>query len=509
MAIKRAVLLAIAVLVVWMSGQALLSSWNQPQAKDALGLYQADLVLQASEWPTTGDDAQFAPLRQQLLGGADLGAITEQYEGVVQDLRSTIDDRLANATKNTEAPADSPGAQSTRARRRSVSLKQLKAQLDQLDLKTGILQAVQGKVELAEAHWRGLDDADAQVLHSQAIVQALWSPNNPGGPTGIPTDAESWIQAQFKGWFRDQSLLRLYDRQDRQDEGARLSQSIADRGRSAAIKLAAIGVIPVVGGFVGSGLLLVRLGLRLVRGKKPLVPWSVPWDWETIAWVLIGGFFFVGQFIVSQLAVPLAFQLGGIDMTNASARVQALTVLVIYGAMSLSVLGVLALSVGSFSPLPEGWFRLKLSWGALGWGLGGYLMALPLVVLVSVLNQQIWQGNGGANPLYGLILESNDPLAKVFFFVTAAIAAPLFEEIIFRGFLLASLTRYLPVWAAIGVSSLIFALAHLSLAEVLPLTTLALVLGYVYSRSRNLLAPMLVHCLWNSATLVSLFLLGG
>jgi uncharacterized protein len=507
MAIKRAVLLAIAVLVFWISGQALLSSWNQPQVKDALGLYQADLVLQASEWPTTGDDAQFAPLRQQLLGGADLGAITEQYEGVVQDLRSTIADRLAASS---DAPSKEPaGAQSTRARRRSVSLKQLKAQLDQLDLKTGILQAVQGKVELAQGHWRGLDDADAQALHSQAIVQSLWSANPQARLQDIPTDAESWIQAQFKGWFRDQSLLRLYDRQGRKDEGVRLSQVIADRGRSAAIKLAAIGVIPVVGGLVGSGLLLVKLGLRLVRGKKPLVPWSVPWDWETIAWVLIGGFFFVGQFIVSQLAVPLAFQLGGIDMSNASARVQALTVLVIYGAMSLSVLGVLALSVRSFSPLPEGWFRLKLSWGALGWGLGGYVMALPLVVLVSVLNQQIWQGNGGANPLYGLILESNDPLAKVFFFVTAAIAAPLFEEIIFRGFLLASLTRYLPVWAAIGVSSLIFALAHLSLAEVLPLTTLALVLGYVYSRSRNLLAPMLVHCLWNSATLVSLFLLGG
>ncbi len=505
MAIKRAVLLAIAVLVFWMSGQALLSSWNQPQVKDALGLYQADLVLQASEWQATGDEAQFAPLRQQLLGGVGLAEITRQYEAVVQDLRSQIADRLANADT---PPTDPSGPQSTRTRRRSVSLKQLKSQLDQLDLKTGILQAVQGKVALAQDHWQGLDDAEAEQLHSQAIVQALWSVSP--GPSQIPTDAESWIQSRFKGWFRDQSLQRLYDRQNRLDEVTRLSQVIEDRGRNAAIKLAAIRVIPAVGGLLGSGLLLVQIGLRLTRGKpQPLLPWSVPWDWETIAWVLIGGFFFVGQFIVSQIAVPLAFQLGGIDMANASARVQALTVLVIYGAMSVSVIGVLALSIRSFSPLPEGWFRLRLRWGALGWGLRGYLMAVPLVVLVSLLNQQIWQGNGGANPLYGLILESNDPLAKVFFFVTAAIAAPLFEEIIFRGFLLASLTRYLPVWAAIVTSSLIFALAHLSLAEVLPLMTLALVLGYVYSRSRNLLAPMLVHCLWNSATLVSLFLLGG
>ncbi|HBL13196.1 MAG TPA: CPBP family intramembrane metalloprotease domain-containing protein, partial [Cyanobacteria bacterium UBA11162] len=50
---------------------------------------------------------------------------------------------------------------------------------------------------------------------------------------------------------------------------------------------------------------------------------------------------------------------------------------------------------------------------------------------------------------------------------------------------------------------------HLSLSEVLPLTTLGIVLGVVYTRSRNLLAPMLVHSLWNSGTLLSLFILGS
>lgn len=95
------------------------------------------------------------------------------------------------------------------------------------------------------------------------------------------------------------------------------------------------------------------------------------------------------------------------------------------------------------------------------------------------------------------------------FFTTAAIAAPIFEEILFRGFLLPSLTRYVPVWGAIGLSSLFFAVAHLKLAEVLPLTALGMVLGIVYTRSRNLLAPMLLHSLWNGATLMGLFILGS
>ena len=108
-----------------------------------------------------------------------------------------------------------------------------------------------------------------------------------------------------------------------------------------------------------------------------------------------------------------------------------------------------------------------------------------------------------------LVLRSQDSLALMMFFFTAAIAAPLFEEILFRGFLLPSLTRYLPVWGSILVSSLLFAAAHLSLSEIIPLTSLGIVLGIVYTRSRNLLAPMLLHSLWNSGTLLSLFIVGS
>ncbi|NJN31756.1 MAG: CPBP family intramembrane metalloprotease, partial [Synechococcales cyanobacterium RM1_1_8] len=83
------------------------------------------------------------------------------------------------------------------------------------------------------------------------------------------------------------------------------------------------------------------------------------------------------------------------------------------------------------------------------------------------------------------------------------------EEIFFRGFLMTSLNRYLPPWGAVVVSGGIFALVHLSFSEVLPLMTLGIMLGFVYGRSRNLLASILLHGLWNSGTLISLFLLGS
>jgi hypothetical protein len=188
---------------------------------------------------------------------------------------------------------------------------------------------------------------------------------------------------------------------------------------------------------------------------------------------------------------------------------KAFYVLFSYLLLASGGLLVLYLSIKPFLPLPDDWFGFKLRSNWILWGLGGYFVALPLVILVSLINQQLWQGQGGSNPILPLALEGRDSVALAVFFLTACVAAPVFEEIIFRGFLLPSLTRYMPVWGAIVASSLLFAIAHLSLSEVLPLATLGMVLGVVYSRSRNLLASMLLHGLWNAGTLLSLFVLGS
>ena len=90
-----------------------------------------------------------------------------------------------------------------------------------------------------------------------------------------------------------------------------------------------------------------------------------------------------------------------------------------------------------------------------------------------------------------------------------AVCAPLFEETLFRGFFLTSLARYMKPWQAIALSGFIFALAHLNLGDVLPLSLVGMVLGTVYWRSRNLLASMLLHSLWNSGSFIGLLILGS
>lgn len=85
-----------------------------------------------------------------------------------------------------------------------------------------------------------------------------------------------------------------------------------------------------------------------------------------------------------------------------------------------------------------------------------------------------------------------------------AVAPAIAEEILFRGAVQRSLaTRLFPV-AAIAVTSMLFAGYHMSLLQLVPTFTLALVLGTLAHRGSSILPAMLGHLLNNTmAILVS------
>lgn len=57
------------------------------------------------------------------------------------------------------------------------------------------------------------------------------------------------------------------------------------------------------------------------------------------------------------------------------------------------------------------------------------------------------------------------------------------------------------------ISAAGFGLAHLSLRDLPQLFALGCLLGITYTRSRNLLTPMLIHGAWNGTVLTILYLL--
>jgi membrane protease YdiL (CAAX protease family) len=79
----------------------------------------------------------------------------------------------------------------------------------------------------------------------------------------------------------------------------------------------------------------------------------------------------------------------------------------------------------------------------------------------------------------------------------ALIAAPLFEEFIFRGLIFGGLRRSFGLWPATLASAALFAIMHPAIS-IFPVFVLGVCTALVYERTRSLLAPMLTHAVYNA-----------
>ncbi|WRH65052.1 MAG: type II CAAX endopeptidase family protein [Planktothrix sp. GU0601_MAG3] len=503
---KRWILAILTLLAISFLGLSLLNSWTQPQIQSRLELYQTNLLLHASQWQGNEKETEsLIKLRDNLIGKNPVKDAFKQY----QQVQESVSKNLSKFQQVDGQISES-------------SLQEL-AQLNRdLQLRIGILKTQLGSADQAIETWRILAEPTRgelpesgdknSIIKTAKIAQVLiglWQ-----NPARLFPDAEPILQNYLEGWFRYQALVKLYTLQQRPEALVTLEIQQQQRSEQAIFKLMIVSAIPGLGLFLGL-LLAIVLGIQVIfKGKDSVlatnmdVAWLIPWNGEVILQVFVVGFSLLGQLFI-PLMLRAVFQGLNLQPSSLDVRNQAVYILITYLLLMVGGFSVLYFSIKPYFPLPQGWFTFKIKDNWFVWGLGGYLVALPLVILVSLINQKFWDGQGGSNPLLPIALESRDSLALGIFFITASIAAPIFEETMFRGFLLPSLTRYLPLGSAILLSGFLFAVAHFNVSEILPLMTLGIVLGFVYTRSRNLLAPMFMHGLWNSGTLLSLYVLGS
>ena len=131
----------------------------------------------------------------------------------------------------------------------------------------------------------------------------------------------------------------------------------------------------------------------------------------------------------------------------------------------------------------------RFHWSELGLGCGLLIGSYMLVFL-----------HGGILNYFGIetqgeeIMKLFDSLeSPIWFIIAAVIAAPLVEEMFFRGFLFQGFRqRYGWVTASI-ISSAIFAVAHLDLVSLIPTFILGFVFSYVYHRSNSIWPGIILH----------------
>jgi len=80
------------------------------------------------------------------------------------------------------------------------------------------------------------------------------------------------------------------------------------------------------------------------------------------------------------------------------------------------------------------------------------------------------------------------------------LAAPVAEEVFFRGFLFGGLRGRMSFWPAAAVSGLLFGLVHLpgGPLQVPPLAVFGVLLAWLYERTGSLWPPILMHAIQNA-----------
>lgn len=187
------------------------------------------------------------------------------------------------------------------------------------------------------------------------------------------------------------------------------------------------------------------------------------------------------------------------------------------------VLTALVLVLGVFVAL-----RLKIggrSWtlGDLGlrserpladvaWGVGAAFANLPLLLVASSISQFLFQWlPEPTHPISSELAGGGAPWRIALLFAQAALLAPFFEEVLFRGAIFPAFGRVLrSVPLGIALSGLLFAAIHpQGIGGWLPLMLLGSVMAWLCAVRRSLVPAIVMHATHNAGILILNLLLTG
>lgn len=209
-------------------------------------------------------------------------------------------------------------------------------------------------------------------------------------------------------------------------------------------------------------------------------------------------------FVVLYLGITIpvnAWILGiGPSLTGGKPTTAADTV---YAVSHLGAVGLILLIVrvrgGRVAEL--GWRRTSPEW---------LLAALPLASATSILAYMLLVISravlhiSGSVQCAGLQQAFGGGAGQVVLGVAlACVVTPIVEETFYRGFFFGWLRTWLPLPVAVGVSAVVFGLAHHDAGLLLPMAGFGVVQAVVYQRSASLWPGMLAHGIFNAAAMLN------
>lgn len=164
------------------------------------------------------------------------------------------------------------------------------------------------------------------------------------------------------------------------------------------------------------------------------------------------------------------------------------------GVAILSLRKMLNIKIKSFFHKPEHGLRYIAQGSIVQLGIS-MAASMALTILTS-LCLGLMGDVGGSISSPDFSLRELNPITVTLYLLSLLVVAPIFEEILFRGFVLRALQRYGNIFA-IAVSSICFGLYHGNLSQFVPTAIGACIMGYIAVKSNSLIPGMVIHLINN------------
>ena len=359
--------------------------------------------------------------------------------------------------------------------------------------------------QLAQAEYYNHLDAARTLRNAQAVDLArLEIQKAAAAYTGTTEDEKQLFFLEFEHGT-GQAALKAYnawrDAGWKQDPLGMNRIALAARditlpwhARDVLALLLAVLVLMVVAVTCGAPVLVVHYWGFVRRHRNaasyPTDGWQLRHAWAALA--AFGSMAIIGMYA----AGPLDFDVNALYQLNTDLQPAQWSRYALVEAVLTTTAMILVLKFGpqheNTRPWSTNWTLLK----ALGVGAAiGLALRVPLMLTALSHPDALPQVSEG--DLWQMLRHIRDQMGFITALWLVGLMAPVVEEFIFRRVLLDSFTSHLGFARANVLQAALFAAIHMDASAFIPLFGLGLLLAYLARRSGGLLAPMIVHAVFN------------
>lgn len=222
-----------------------------------------------------------------------------------------------------------------------------------------------------------------------------------------------------------------------------------------------------------------------------------------VLWTLLG--FGVAQALVGGVMYGLSK--AGVPFADVNQTVFTAIVAVIVYILTLVILiGAPWWIRGYRTTLSEMGLTRLMSWGDIGLAPLGFLVYLIISSMLVFITGRLFSGIDLTQTQDTGFGDITLYYQYLLVFITLVIVAPLAEETIFRGYLYGKLRRYIPMWAAVLITSLVFGLVHGQWNVAIDVFALSIILCSLREVTGSIWAGVLLHMIKNGVAFFVLFI---